>query len=96
MPELTKELKDLIKKQRAEKLKKLDKPMVPIPKRKAMSIMGTPSDQIRRLDETAAEKTDDFDQHGRYNWTEQESHGHISIHQAKQLLTVPKVDASLI
>ena len=27
---------------------------------------------------------------------EQEAHGHISIHQAKQLRTAPKVDASLI
>jgi len=96
VPELTQVLKDLIKKQRAEKLKKPDKPMVPIPKRKAMSIMGTPSDQIRRLDEAAAEKTDDFEQRVRYDWMEQEAHGHISIHQAKQLRTAPKVDASLI
>ena len=59
--------------------------MVPIPKHKAMSIMGTPSDQIRRLDEAAAEKTDDFEQCVRYDWMEQEAHGHISIHQAKQL-----------
>ena len=96
IPELTRRLKDLIKKEKTDKTPIPEKPKVPIPQRKNTPILGTMSAQRAKLDTKTMDNEDEFDEKARKNWKERESEGIGSVYSTRQKRDAPTVDETLI
>ena len=94
--ELTKILRDILKRWKKEKWVIPDKPPVPVPKRKCLAPMGTLTKYVKYLDEKAESKSSEFEHKYRQVWRERNVQGVSSLEDSRrQQHNPPPIDATL-
>ena len=93
IPDLTKRLKDLFKMHNRNKDPIPEKPDMPTRKRKDGPILGTVSEQRKKLDKKAITDEVTFDRDARLQWQDRELQGIGSLHSHKQQLDAPPLES---